>query len=376
MDQNTDLYAILGAEKGASEAELKKAYRKASLKYHPDRIPQDATEAQKKEAEEKMAEVNFAWSVLSDPDKRQKYDQFGMSGINGNGGFDPFEMFRNSGGGGFSFNFGGDDFDIGEMFGFGSSRRSGQQRERIVPGQDLQVRIKIDDISEIFKPKEHKIRYKRKKRCPECHGAGGFGEKICPTCNGRGTVTVTQRTQFGIMQQTRPCQECNGTGKIYEKKCQRCSGSGFTEETVEKTIMFPEGVLNGQCIIYESEGSEAKKTGHPNGRLIAIAEYAFDKRYTVENGDVREVITIPYEDCILGTKYEFHHPDGSIMNINIAPLTPPGKRLILRGRGLNGKDQFGNKFTGNYYLEIKYGLPAELSSEEKEILEDIRSIRK
>ena len=371
--QEKDLYEILGITKGASDAEIKKAYRKMSLKYHPDRISPDATEAEKKEAEQKMAEVNFAWSVLGDAEKKKKYDQFGMAGLGeGAGGFDPFSMFTGSAGG-FSFNFGGEDFDIGEMFGFGRRNSQRQQQERIVPGQDLQIRIKIDDISELFISREHKVRYKRKKRCPECHGAGGYGERICPTCNGRGTVTTTQQTEFGYMQQTRPCTDCGGTGKKYDSKCSHCNGSGFVDETLEKTIVFPTSVQNGQMIVYESEGSEAKKAGHPNGRLIVIAEYAFDQdRYRVEGADVYEKVSIPYEDCIMGTKLKFKHPNGNDYNVTIPALTVPGKQFLLRGTGLQLQDNWGNKVIGNYVIEVNYQLPEKLSEDEILALKDIK----
>lgn len=296
-----------------------------------------------------------------------------MAGLGeGAGGFDPFSMFT-GGAGGFSFNFGGEDFDIGEMFGFGRRNSQRQQQERIVPGQDLQIRIKIDDISELFVSREHKVRYKRKKRCPECHGAGGYGERICPTCNGRGTVTTTQQTEFGYMQQTRPCTDCGGTGKKYDSKCSRCNGSGFVDETLEKTIVFPTSVQNGQMIVYESEGSEAKKAGHPNGRLIVIAEYAFDQdRYRVEGADVYEKVYIPYEDCIMGTKLKFKHPNGNDYNVTIPALTVPGKQFLLRGTGLQLQDNWGNKVIGNYVIEINYQLPEKLSEDEILALKDIK----
>lgn len=361
-----DLYSILGVSKDASDAELKKQYRKLSLQYHPDRQT-GKTDAEKKEAEEKMAQVNLAWSILGDSQKRQQYDS-GMIDENGNQkGFNPF---------GDGSPFGDVDFDFGDIFGsmFGGGRRGsrGRAQERVVPGQDLQIRIKIG-IDELFVPKEHKIRYKKDVRCRVCHGAGGSGEHDCPVCHGTGLVTETSHQGFAMVQQTRVCPRCNGSGKVVDKSCEHCHGTGFEKKEFDKTIIFPQGVQDGQFIVYENEGSEAKKTGHPNGRLIVIAQYDFDKeKYTVDGADVTEKILVDYADCLLGKKLEHIFPDGSKMNISIPKLTPPGKKLMMRGRGLQVTDNFGRTITGNYILEICYRLPDTLSNDEKLALQDIR----
>lgn len=363
-----DLYSILGVSRDASDAELKKQYRKLSLQYHPDR-QNGKTDAEKKQAEEKMAQVNLAWSVLGDPEKRKQYDN-GMIDDNGNQqGFNPF------GGGGSPFG----DFDFSDIFGgmFGRRGRSGgRAQERVIPGQDLQIRIKVG-IEELFVPKEHKIRYKKDVRCRVCHGAGGSGEHDCPTCHGTGLVTETSHQGFAMVQQTRPCPKCGGTGKIVDKTCERCHGTGFEKMEFDKTVMFPQGVQDGQYIVYENEGSEAKKSSHPNGRLIVIAQYDFDQeRYHVEGADVTERVLVDYADCLLGKKLEHQFPDGTKMNVTIPKLTPPGKKLMMRNRGLRGTDQFGREVTGNYILEICYRLPESLSDDERFALEDILEFHK
>ena len=357
-----DLYSILGVSRDASDAEIKKQYRNMSLKYHPDR-QSGKTDAEKKEAEEKMAQVNLAWSILGDPQKRQQYDS-GMIDENGNQkGFDPFS------GGGMG------DFDFSDIFGgiFGSGRRGrGRASERVVPGQDLQLRIKIG-IDELFNPKEHKIIYKKDVRCRVCHGASGSGEHDCPICHGTGTVTETSRQGFAMVQQTHICNHCKGSGKVVDKSCEHCKGTGFEKKDFDKTVMFPAGVQDGQYIIYENEGSEAKKPGHPNGRLIVIAQYDFDKeKYKVDGADVTERVLVDYVDCLLGTKLEHLFPDGTKMNVTIPKMTPPGKKLMMRGRGLRVTDNFGRTVTGNYILEICYRLPEVMTEDEKLALQDIR----
>ena len=378
--KNTDLYALLGLKKenNPTQDQIKKAFRKASIKWHPDRWA-DASKEEQEEAQDKFQAINYANQILSDEKKKRIYDTTGNAeqADKGQEGFDPFSMFT-GGAGGFSFNFGGDDFDIGEMFGFGS-RRAGQAQARVVPGQDLQVRIKIKDISELFVPKEHVIRYKRNKRCPVCHGGSALKSHTCDRCHGSGVETVVDQSVPGrIVQSRRVCSKCGGTGKIYDQKCvNKDCKNGFVEETLEKTIVFPPGVQDTQVIVYESEGSESKSPQGPNGRLLVIAQYDFDQnKYRVDGINVTEKVEIPYEDCIIGTKFPFTHPDGKEMNITISPLTPPGKRLKLGGRGLTLRDQWGRSQTGDYIIEICYKLPDKLSEDETLALKDIQELHK
>ena len=374
MNNNQDLYEILGLHKSdnPSQDDIKKAFRKASIKWHPDRWSGKSKEEQD-EASRQFQLINQANQILSDEKKRRIYDQTGNveQADKGQEGFDPFSMFTGGGAGGFSFDFG----DIGEMFGFGS-RRNSQQQARVVPGQDLQVRIKIKDIAELWNPTEHTIRYKKQTRCPVCHGGANLKSHTCEKCHGTGVYVEREQTMFGYKTVQRPCPYCNATGKIQDEKCKnpKCN-HGFVQETVEKTFMFPKGVQHTQAIVFNGEGSESKSPQGPNGRLIVIAEYDFDlERYRIEGADVTEKFVVPYEDAILGSKLLFHHPSGQDMNITIAPLTPAGKRLMLKGRGLQIQDQWGNSIQGNYILEITYGLPSKLSDEEKEALEKIKEM--
>lgn len=364
MEKN--LYEILGVSKDADEKEIKSAYRKKSLQYHPDRVAGKSKKEQD-EAEDRMQEVNRAYAILSDAEKRKIYDMTGSaeSAEKGEmGGFGGFADF-----GDFSDIFGG-------IFGRGRHGSSGGAQERIVPGDDLQIRLKVS-IEELFNPKERTIRYKRKKRCPVCHGTGGE-VRTCPKCGGTGMETIVQRSGFSVIQQTRPCSACGGTGEQVVKKCvNKDCKNGFVEETLEKVVLFPEGVQNGQFIVYENEGSEAKKSGHPNGRLIVIAQYDIDeKRYVVNGADVLENINVNYEDCILGKKLELKLPSGKDVNVTLSPLTPPGKRLLLRGHGLHMRDDYGRDIVGNYILNINYTLPEKLEQDERLALEDIRDLRK
>lgn len=362
--EEKNLYDILGVKKDATPEEIKKAFRKLSLKYHPDRNS-DKPEAEQKEASKKFQEANLAYSILSDQEKRERYDLTGtIDGAEHGGDFGGF-------GTGSPFD------DIASMFGgfsgfggFGGGR--GRQTRTVIPGKDLQIRLKVG-IEELFNPVPRKIKYKKEVRCPECHGDGGSGRKQCPVCHGTGQETTVQRTAFGIMQQSHVCSRCHGEGYIVEKTCNHCHGTGFVTKEFEKTVMFPQGVQDGQYIIYEAEGCEAKKAGDPSGKLIVIAQYDFDtSRYEVRGADVIEKIYIPYEDCLLGTKYQLKLPSGQEMAVNISKLTPPGKRLSLRYKGLTVKDNWGRETTGNYIIEINYQLPKSLNVDETAALEDIR----
>lgn len=349
--------------KESSAEDIKKSYRKACIKTHPDR-QQGKSDEEKKKAEETFKNVQKAYDILSDSDKKQRYDMFGIiddgsssssqsSGFGG--GFDPFEDLRSMFGGG---------------FGGGGSRH----QERIIPGEDLQVRIPVT-LKDIYcGVTGKKIKIKRKVRCQNCHGSGGKTE-TCPHCHGTGMITDIQRSAFGVIQQQRPCPHCNATGKKIIEKCKTCGGSGFREEELVQEINFRPGVIDGEYISIRGCGNEAKKPGHPSGNLIAIAQWKFDtERFTVGGFDVLERINLPYEDCLLGTKYSLVLPDDRKIDVAIPMLSEPGKRLRLRGKGISGKDQYGRQVTGDYILEIHYIMPETLTDEEKQHLEEIKKL--
>ena len=367
-----NLYNILGIDKNASEQDIKKAYRKMSLKYHPDRVASKSKEEQETAAE-MMQNINKAYEILSDSKKKEIYDLTGSveqaeKGEMGFGGFGDFGGFGGFGGG----------VDINDIFGdiFGRGRSSSRSQGRPVePGSNLQVRLKVS-IEELFNPRERKIVVKRQVRCPECHGSGGK-TCICEHCHGTGMITETQRQGFAMIRQTRPCPYCNGTGQQVTEKCKNkdCE-NGFVKKDLEKTILFPQGVQNGQYIVYQNEGNESKTPGGQNGSLIVIAQYDFDNNiYTVEGADVIERVSLNYEDCILGKKITHTLPDGKDISLTIPALTVPGKKFLLRNRGLRMRDDHGREIIGNYYIEVVYQLPETLSEDEKLALQDIQELR-
>ena len=264
--EKRDYYEVLGVSKTATDAEIKKAYRKLAMKYHPDYNPGD------KEAEEKFKEVNEANEVLSDPKKRQLYDQYGFAGV------DPAYAAQNGGGpgaGGFG-GFGGDGVDLGDIFGDifgggfggfgGSSRRANPNAPR--KGQDIRVRITLSFDEAVHGCKKN-ITITRQQECTECHGSGcaaGSSPETCPDCGGRGQVNVQQRTPFGVISTTKTCTRCGGKGKIVEKPCQKCRGGGRVSKRRELEVNIPAGIDDRQVISVRGEGSMGSNGG-PSGDL-------------------------------------------------------------------------------------------------------------
>ena len=371
MADNKDLYALLGLKKedNPTPEQIKKQYRKKSLEYHPDRHQNDSDE-DKKMYEDKFKDVAYAYSILSDPQKKAKYDRYGVTDNSQmNSGFDPFSMFRDFGGDGSSF----DPFaDIRDMFG---NSRSGNRHAQMQPGTRIQMRIPLS-IEDVFNGVTKKVKYTIDVRCPNCHGTGGK-TKQCPHCHGKGIITTQQQQGFAIVTQTRPCPHCHGTGEIVEQKCPSCDGTGFKHQEKILEVTFPAGILDGMAIEYSNQGNEAKKPGAPNGSFIAIAKWNFDtNRYTVfENGDVMEKINIPYYDALLGIDKIITLPNGKQLSFTIARGTPPGKKLRLSGYGITMYNDYSigvQKRTGDYIIEINYDIPKKLSDDEIKLLEEIR----
>lgn len=352
-----NLYELLGISKNATEQEIKQAYRKMSLKYHPDRWA-SKSENEKKEAEDKFKEINYAYQVLSDPEKKKNYDTYGDPEMKnaGFGGGNPF--------GGFSDLF----KQFGNMHGFGGGNPFGG--ETIEPGQDIQMRIPLT-IEEIFTGCTKKVKFNRNVRCPNCHGAGGSGQKTCPHCHGTGQHVDTQRTPFGVIQNVTTCPYCHGTGFTIEHKCQSCNGTGFkkSENTVE--IKFPPGMPNGKGIQYSEQGSESSSVKGPNGDFIAIAKYDFDtNRYTINGLDVVEKVYIPYYDLLLGCDYTITLPNKITKKISLNSCIEEGKLIKLYREGIKYQGQ-----VGDYYLEIHYELPTSLTAEERKNIENIKVLK-
>lgn len=339
-----DYYSILGVDKNASEDEIKKAFRKLSLKWHPDKHANDS-EADKKAAEEKFKDIAEAYGVLSDKEKREKYDRFGDADANfdfsgGFGGMAPddiINMFAGHGfgGGGFS-GFGG----FGDIFGRRS--RQSQPQEIIEPGANKIFNMSVS-IEDIFNGVSKDLEYEVDVRCGHCNGAGGSGIDTCSHCHGTGMITETQRQGYTIIQSSHPCPYCGGTGRTVKEKCKECNGTGFKKAKKKVTITVPAGALEGYMIKKTGMGCESKSPKGPNGDLGVRVIYKFDKsKYAiVDRGNgpiVYEKVEIPYYDCILGASKEITLPNGKKVKYKVPEKTKPEDTIVLHGEGIRGND--------------------------------------
>ena len=359
-----DYYEVLGVEKTATADEIKKAYRKKAIQYHPDKNPGD------KDAEEKFKEAAEAYGVLSDPDKRAKYDQFGFEGLNGAGGF---------GGGGFSgqgmsmddiFSMFGDIFGgggFGGFSGFGGGSRS-RQGERKFRGADVRIKVSLT-LEEINSGVTKKFKVKKQVPCTHCGGSGaenGSGSEVCPECHGTGTVTRTQSSIFGMMQTQSVCPKCGGEGHIIKNKCKFCNGEGtvYGEEIVEVTI--PAGVADGMQLSVNGKGNAGRHNGYPGSLLILIEEQPHKDLIRDENDLIYNLLlTVP--QAILGGAVEIPTLDGTV-KVRIEPGTQAGKVLRLRDKGL---PILNSNRKGDLLVNISIYIPETLSRDEKEIVEKL-----
>ena len=356
-----DYYDLLGVEKTASENDIKKAYRKLAMKYHPDKFS-NASEKEKKEAEEKFKEVNEAYQVLSDPDKRAKYDRFGHAafengggGAGGFGGFGGFEGFGNAEDIFSSFFGGGGGFG-----GFGGGRQRGPE-----PGADLRVDVTLT-LEEVAKGVEKEINYRRQAKCKTCNGTGaepGSNLKTCDKCNGTGKIKVTQRTVFGNFQSVEECDKCKGKGKIPEKKCKSCNGTGLERETVKKTVKIPIGIEDGQRLRLSGMG-DASTEGGPNGDLyifIHVKEHDFFVRH---GDDIICEIPITFAKAALGGEIDIPTLKGK-KSIKIPAGTQNGKVFRLKGEGINNPRGYA---PGDQLVKIIIEVPTNLTDDQQELL--------
>lgn len=353
MAEKKDYYEVLGVSKTATDEELKKAYRVLAKKYHPDMNPNNP------EAAEKFKEVNEAYGVLSDKDKRAKYDQYGHAA------FDP------SAGGGFGgFDFGGGGMDFGDIFssffggGFGggssSARRNAPQE-----GDDIGVRLTIDFEEAVFGCKKD-ISFAHIEVCPECHGTGaekGTSVETCPTCHGHGQTTVNQRTAFGTFQSTRPCPDCHGTGKIIKNPCKNCRSTGYVRVKKEITVTIPAGIDNGNRISCTGQG-DAGRNGGPAGDLIIevmTREHPIFKR---DGSNIYCTVPVTFTECALGAEIEIPTLTGP-EKYTIPEGTQTGTTFTLPGRGIAG---VRGRRNGNLYVTVNVEVPKKLSAEQKDLL--------
>ena len=360
--EKRDYYEVLGVEKNATADQIKKAYCKKAIEYHPDKNPGN------KEAEEKFKEAAEAYDVLSNPDKRARYDQFGhagMSGAAGNGG--PFGGFN---GGGMSmddiFSMFGDIFGGRGGFGggFGGGYSSNQQRR--FRGSDLRVKVKLN-LKEISTGVEKKFKLKKYVQCSHCHGTGAEGNsgtETCPTCKGSGSVIRNQQTILGTMQTRVTCSTCGGEGKIVKEKCKECSGEGivYGEEVV--TVKIPAGVGEGMQLTMSGKGNAGKHNGIPGDLLILIEEEP-DKDLIRDEDDLIYNLLLSIPKAALGGTVEIPTVDGKV-KVKIEAGTQPGKVLRIRGKGLPSVNGYG---TGDLLVNISIYVPETLNKEEKKWLE-------
>ncbi len=358
MAQKRDYYEVLGVDKNASEEDIKKAYRKIAIKYHPDRNPGN------KEAEEKFKEAAEAYDVLHDPQKRQQYDQFGFEGMN-MGGF-----------GGFSDGFSMDDIFsmFGDVFGgrgfgnFGGGQRQPAQHR----GADLRLKVRLT-LQEIASGVTKRFKVKKDVPCSHCHGTGaegGSGKETCPTCHGSGVVTRTTQSLFGMMQTQSVCPTCQGEGSIIKNKCHECGGRGVVkgEEVVE--INIPAGVAEGMVVNVSGKGNAGYHNGISGDIKVLIEEEPNDI-FVRDGHNLIYNLLLDFPTAALGGNAEIPTVDGSKVKIKIEPGTQPGKTLRLRDKGLPIIQGYGREI-GDLIVNISVYVPKTLSKEEKKALEEMQ----
>ena len=362
MAEKRDYYEVLGIGKNATDAEIKSAYRKLAKKYHPDLNPGDKT------AEEKFKEVNEANDVLSDPEKRKRYDQFGFAGVDpnygaGQGGY----------GGGFGGGFGGaGGVDLGDIFGdlfgggfggFGGSSRANPNAPR--KGHDIQASV-ILTFEEAAHGCTKKVTLNRQQTCPDCNGSGcepGSSPETCTQCNGRGYVVTQQRTPFGVMQSQQPCPHCGGRGTIIKNPCKTCRGTGKTSARKTLEVKIPAGIDDDQNIALRGQG-DAGTNGGPAGDVIVHVTVKPDAVFERDGYDVYVRVPITYSQAVLGAEIEVPTVDGKVAQ-KIPEGTQSGTKFRLRGQGiqyLNGRGR------GDQYVIVDVEIPKKLNRTQREAL--------
>lgn len=359
-----DYYEVLEVSKSASVDEIKKAYRKLAIKYHPDRNPGDA------EAEAKFKEAAEAYDVLHDPQKRQQYDQFGFDAPgSGFGGGNPF-----GGAGGFSmddiFSMFGDVFG-GHGGGFGGFGGGGQQAPKY-RGSDLRLKVRLS-LQEVATGVTKKFKVRKDVTCEHCHGTGaegGSGTETCPNCHGSGVEIRTQQSMFGMIQTQTACHVCGGEGTIIKNKCTHCQGEGVVkgEEVVE--INIPAGVAEGMVVNVPGKGNAGKHNG-VTGNIQVYIEEEPNETFVRDGQNVIYNLLLDFPTAVLGGQVEIPTIDGSNVKIKIEPGTQPGKTLRLRGKGLPAVQGYGTG-VGDLVVHISIYVPKELTKSEKKAIEELR----
>ncbi len=354
MAEKRDYYEVLGIQKGASEDEIKKAYKKLARKYHPDMNPGD------KEAEEKFKEVNEANEVLSDPEKKARYDQFGFAGVDPNYG-------AGAGGGAYG---GGFDFgDLGDIFGsfFGGGFGGGQRRNPNAPQRGESIRASVSvSFTEAAFGCEKSVTLERSEQCPTCKGNGcapGTTPEICPDCHGTGTVQTRRQTPMGVFASNGPCRKCGGTGRLIHQPCPNCRGTGAVRKRKTIKVNIPAGIDHGQTISLRGQGN-AGKNGGPAGDLLITVMVQPHELFHRDGVDVFCEAPITFAQAVLGAELEIPTIDGKV-KYSIPEGTQTGTVFRLKGKGipvLNGRGR------GDQYVTVTIETPRNLNKEQKEAL--------
>ncbi len=355
MDKK-DYYEVLGVSKNASQDEIKSAFRKLAKKYHPD-------VSKEPDAEAKFKEVQEAYAVLSDEDKRHQYDQFGHA------------AFQNGGGAGGAGGFGGFDFsgfDYGDIFdnifgGFGGGFSSGRSSSRARRGSDSLMRMKLTFEEAVFGCKKD-IDLDVVEECSECDGKGGFGEETCDKCHGSGTITTEQHTILGSFLSKTTCNKCGGTGKTYQKTCTHCHGNGRVKVNKELEVKIPAGVDNGSRLKLSGKGNSGSNGG-PNGDLyieFVVAEHDF---YVRDENDIYIEAPITVTEAILGCKKEIPTLYGNV-TLTIPASSESGEKHRIKGKGINNE---ATHKKGDMYIVLKIVTPKKLTKEQKRLLEELNN---
>lgn len=351
MADKQDYYETLGISKGASDDEIKRAYRQMAKKYHPDMNPDN------KEAEQKFKEVNEAYEVLSDADKKAKYDQYGHAAFDQSAGF---------GGGGF----GGFDFDMGDIFSsfFGGGFGGGRSQSRAnapQAGDDIGVRVVLSFEEAAFGCKKE-VSFARVQKCGDCSGTGakkGTSPEKCTKCGGRGTVTVQQRTAFGMMQSTKACPDCGGTGKIIKTPCENCRGKGYVKINKKLEVSIPAGIDDGQRIALRGQGNEGRNGG-PAGDLIIQVSVRPHAVFERDGNDIYCEVPISFADAALGAKIKIPTLEGQ-MDYDIPEGTQTGTMFTIKQKGINAVN---SRSKGNLYVKVVVETPKSLNADQKKLL--------
>ena len=361
MAQKRDYYEVLGVSKTATDEELKKAYRKLAKQYHPDANPDN-----KEEAERKFKEVNEAYEVLSDAQKRRMYDQFGHDGPAGFGGGNPGGGYYSYTGSGFS---GFEDFDLGDIFssifGGGSSRNS-RRNNGPIKGADLKYSMDIT-FEEAFLGVEKEINIYRDETCKTCSGSGakpGTSPETCKACHGTGTVRTVQNTILGQMQTTKTCNNCHGTGKVIKEVCDACKGKGTVKKQAKIKVKIPAGIDNDQSIVLRGEGEPGVRGG-AKGDLYIVVRIKKHSIYTRKGSNVYCNVPITFTQATLGAELEIPMVNGTKEKYKIPEGTQTGTVFTIKGKGFKNINSSTN---GDFIFTVNVQVPKKLSKEQRELL--------